>query len=223
MLHHQKPGSDKNILNNYRPISQLTAFSKLLERIVSTQIISHLLAAKVLHPHQNDYMPGLRTEIAICRINDDVLNNKTGSLMLFLDLSAAFDTLNHKILIQRLIESGFSGKALYWLKSYISDRMSRVSIGDYSSEYQNMTHGVPQGSVLGPLLFSIYLSPVFKIFANHPLIKFHSYADDIHIFTDADNENDSSAHIRLQNCLRELSIWFHENSLQLNPLKTEVM
>ena len=108
--------------------------------------------------------------------------------------------------------------ALDWLKSYISDRMSRVSIGDYYSEYQNMTHGVPQGSVLGPLLFSIYLSPIFKIFANHPLIKFHSYTDDIHICTDADNENDSSAHIRLQNCLRELSIWFHENSLQLNPL-----
>ena len=219
----KKPGSDKNILNNYRPISQLTAFSKLLEQIVFTQIISHLLAAKVLHPHQSAYMPGLSTETALCRINDDVLNNKTGSLMLFLDLSAAFDTLKHKILIQRLIESGFCGKALDWLKSYISDRMSRVSIGDYSSEYQKMTHGVPQGSVLGPLLFSIYLSPVFKIFANQPLIKFHSYADDIHIFTDADNENDSSAHIRLQNCLRELSIWFHENSLQLNPLKTEVM
>ena len=94
--------------------------------------------------------------------------------MLFLDLSAAFDTLNHKILIQRLIESGFSGKALDWLISYISDRMSRVSIGDYSSEYKKMTHGVPQGSVLGPLLFSIYLSPVFKIFADHPLIKFHT-------------------------------------------------
>ena len=86
-------------------------------------------------------MPGLRTETALCRINDDVLNNKTGSLMLFLDVSAAFDTLNHKMLKQRLIESGFSGKALDWLKSYISDRMSRVSIGDYSSEYQKMTHG----------------------------------------------------------------------------------
>ena len=163
------------------------------------------------------------TETALCRINDDVFNNKTGSLMLFLDLSAAFDTLNHKILIQRLIESGCSGKALDWLKSYISNRMSRVSIGDYSSEYQKMTHGVSQGSVLGQLLFSIYLSPVFNIFVNHPLIKFHSYADGIHIFTDADNENDSSAHIRLQNCLREFYIWFHENSLQLNPLKTEVM
>ena len=139
----KKPVSDKNILKNYRPISQLTAFSKLLERIVSTQIISHLLAAKVIHPHQNAYMPGLSTETALCRINDDVLNNKTGSLMLFLDLSAAFDTLNHKILIQRLIESGFSGKALDWSKSYISDRMSKVSIGDYSSEYQKMTHRVP--------------------------------------------------------------------------------
>ena len=159
----KKPGSDKNILKNYRPISQLTAFAKLLERIVSTQIISHLLAAKVLHPYQSAYMPGLRTETALCRINDDAINNKTGSLMLFLDLSAAFDTLNHKIIIQRLIESGFSGKALDWLKSYTFDRMCRVSIGDYSSEYQKMTHGVPQGSVLGPLLFSIYLSPVFKI------------------------------------------------------------
>ena len=149
----KKPGSDKNILKNYRPISQLTAFSKLLERIVYTQIISVLLAANVLHPHQSAYMPGLSTGTALCRINDYILNNKTGSLMLFLDLSAAFDTLNHNILIQRLIESGFSGKALDWLKSYISDRMSRVSIGDYSSEYQKMTHGVPQGSVLGPLLF----------------------------------------------------------------------
>ena len=77
----KKPGSDKNILQNYRPISQLTAFSKLLERIVSTQIFSHLLAAKVLHPHQSAYMPGLSTETALSRINDDVLNNKTGSLM----------------------------------------------------------------------------------------------------------------------------------------------
>ena len=152
----KKPGSDKNILKNYRPISQLTAFSKLLERIVSTQIISHLLAAKVLHPHQSAYMPELSTETALCRINDNVLNNKTVcfcSLMLFLDLSATFDTINHKILIQRLIERGFSGKALDWLTSYIFDRMSRVSIGDYFSEFQKMTHGVPQGSVLGPLLF----------------------------------------------------------------------
>ena len=70
----KKPGSDKNILKNYRPISQLTAFSKLLERIVSTQIISHLLAAKVLHPHQSTHMPGLST--ALCRINDDVLTIK---------------------------------------------------------------------------------------------------------------------------------------------------
>ena len=100
----KKPGNDKNILKNYRPISQLTALFKLLERIVSTQIISHILAAKVLHPHQSAYMHGLSTETALCSINDDVLNNKTGSLMLFLDLSAAFDTLNHEILIQRLIE-----------------------------------------------------------------------------------------------------------------------
>ena len=96
----KKPGSDMNILKNYRPISHLTAFSKLLERIVSTQIISHLLAAKVLHPHQSAYMPGLITDIALCRINDDVLNNKTGSLMLFLDLSAAFDTLTTIFLYQ---------------------------------------------------------------------------------------------------------------------------
>ena len=161
--------------------------------------------------------------------NNDLANVNSG--IIISDISDHFPIFTiisnkvkkHEKLLYKLI-TNTSESNLNLLCNFVYEvKWNFIECDDMEISWNLFQSFIPQGSVLGPLLFSIYLSPVFKIFANHPLIKFHSYADDIHIFTDADNENDSSAHIHLQNCLRELSIWFHENSLQLNPLKTEVM
>ena len=156
----KKNGLDKNNLNNYRPISQLPVFSKLLERVVSQQIIKHIERHSLLHPNQSAYVPHRSTETALTRINNDILANNSGTIIIFLDMSAAFDTLNHRTLINRLVIIGFRDDALNWLKSYITARSWYVTIGKMKSKNVHLDYGVPQGSVLGPILFNIY-SPSF--------------------------------------------------------------
>ena len=168
-------------------------------------------------------MPGLSTETAICMINNDILSSRKSTLLMLLDMSAAFDTLNHTILLSRLREIGISGAALEWFTSYIKYRFCNVKVGSSTSTLRLITNGVPQGSVLGPILFNIYIAPIFKLFKNHPKIRFHSFADDLHIYTDAQSPNDSDAHTNLSNCLKDIIEWCNSNSLTLNPGKTQII
>ena len=121
--------SDPNDLKNYRPISQLTIFSKIFERCISHQIVSYLTINNILHPHQSAYTPCKSTETALCKVVSDIQMNNHGTLLVLLDMSAAFDTLNHGALINRLFAIGFRTKALSVLKSYIENRFSEVKIG----------------------------------------------------------------------------------------------
>ena len=98
----KKAGLEKNNLNNYRPIAQLSVFSKIIERVASKQIMQHLIRHNILHSHQSAYVPNKSTETALARINNDILTNDIGNIIVFLDLSAVFDTLNHSILINGL-------------------------------------------------------------------------------------------------------------------------
>ena len=161
--------------------SNLSIISKTLERVVSKQLSSFLTTNNILCTFQSAYVSNKSTETAITRVTTNILcdlNNTYGTILVLLDLSAAFDTIDYSLRISRLANIGNS---LKWFTSYISDRTSSILINGRISSPRNISYGVPQGSVLGPILFNIYLFPIFDIFSNFPLIAVHSYADDIQL------------------------------------------
>lgn len=149
-----------------------------------------------------------------------------GVLLVLLDLSAAFDTIDHSILLDRLESCcGITGSAHKWLKSYLSGRIQTVRIGDSCSDPKPLSIGVPQGSVLGPILFSIYLQPIGGIMRRHGLT-YHGYADDSQIYTQFSLRSPEvlqSAITRVEVCLQEVQHWMTANKLKMNPSKTEFM
>ncbi len=143
-------------------------------------------------------------------------------MLVLLDLSAAFDTVDHNILLERLENwVGLSGMALKWFRSYLEGRGYYVSIGEHKSKWTSMTCGVPQGSILAPLLFSLYMLPLSQIMRKNQ-IAYHSYADDTQIYL-ALSPNDYSPIDSLCQCIDEINSWMCQNFLQLNKEKTEVI
>ena len=136
-------------------------------------------------------------------------------------MSSAFDTLDHNVLIHRLSAIGITGIALNWF-TYIINSSSSVRINTHSSPSRSITHGVPQGSVLGPLLFNIYLLPMFDIFTDYPDISFHTYADDLQLYINC-TDSPTYASDRLSSCIKFIHHWLTSNSLKLNPTKTEAI
>jgi len=173
------------IKKNFRPVSNLQFLSKLTEKAVAQQAVSHLITHGLLPVLQSAYRPLHSTETALLRVRNDILlnmNKQQVTLLVFLDLSAAFDTSDHSVLLRRLeTKFGFTGTALEWFKSYLSGRFQQVVIDDATSDKFNMDFGVPQGSCLGPLLFSIYMTPLLDIVSNH-LPTVHCYADDTQFY-----------------------------------------
>ena len=173
------------ILGNYRPISNLQFISKLTERAVCNQLHSHMSRHSLFPDFQSSYRKHHSTETALLKVKNDLLlkmNSQHVILLVLLDLSAAFDTVNHTILLQRLESKvGVSGKALAWFSSYLSGRSQRVSIQGTLSEKFDLNCGVPQGSCLGPLLFTLYASRLFDIIEDH-LPNVHCYADDTQLY-----------------------------------------
>lgn len=215
---------DPSILSNYRPISNLPFISKLLESTVATQLQSFLVDKNLLDPFQSGFRPLHSTETALVKVvNDLLLSGDSGSLSILrlLDLSSAFDTVSHDLLISRLSNLGVSGTALSWFSSYLSDRQLFVSVKDFQSPTVPLKRGVPQGSVLGPLLFSVYLIPLGLILQHHGL-NYHLYADDIQLYSvciptaSAQIENISA-------CVNDINDWLTSNSLKLNMDKTETI
>uniref|UniRef100_A0A3P9I354 Reverse transcriptase domain-containing protein n=1 Tax=Oryzias latipes TaxID=8090 RepID=A0A3P9I354_ORYLA len=144
------------------------------------------------------------------------------SLLILLDLSAAFDTVDHGILLNRLHTTvGLSGNILNWFKSYLTNRTEYVALGNAKSHTHTVTCGVPQGSVLGPSLFTIYISPLGQIIRKHN-ISFHCYADDTQLYVKM-NSTLTLTSSALQACLEEIEAWMAENSLQFNSNKTEAI
>ena len=139
-----------------------------------------------------------------------------------LDLSAAFDTIDNSILFHRLHECyGINGLALSWFKSYLSDRTQSVKVGSVLSHPMDLKFGVPQGSVLGPLLFSMYTNPLSSIIRSHRGIKHHFYADDTQLYITLSPSNFSQSMTALTDCLNDIQNFMAANKLKLNPDKTE--
>ncbi len=177
----KKKGSECEQLSNYRPISLLPFLSKILEKVAAKQLVSHLEKHNLLARFQSGFRRGHSTETAVARITNDILaSNDSGKVtaLVLLDLSAAFDTIDHEILLARLeTEVGIRGTALSWFRSYLTGRTQVVSCNGQVSQSRRVTCGVPQGSVLGPLLFSIYTRPLEQVVKRHSP-PCHFYADD---------------------------------------------
>ena len=142
--------------------------------------------------------------------------------LVLLDLSAAFDTIDHRVLLECLSSwFGFSDIVLEWFSSYLSDRLHSVKVGRTLSGQSRLLHGVPQGSVLGPMLFSLYTTPLAKIISSHESIRYHFYADDTQLYVQITPENFTTSFSILQNCFSDVQKWMASSRLKLNPDKTE--
>ena len=176
---------DPESLSSYRPISQLSIISKIIFKIVFTQLSNYLIRNKLIDQYQSTYTRHHSTETAILNVFDNLLQRLSKHRphqFLLLDLSAAFDNIDHEILIQHLIDIGLCKMALQWLISFIKNRTFSIKIGNSLSNTARLTSGVPQGSVLVPLLFIICIIPISHIINKYPTIKYHLYADDIILY-----------------------------------------
>ena len=155
--------------------------SKLIERVVCAQISEMAEKSGNTKPLQSAYKKNHSTEMALLKVKADILHamdNQRVVCLILLNLSAAFDTVNHQLLLNRLkYMFGFGGVILDWIRSYLTERKQRVAIGDIQSDVVELAQGVPQGSVLGPILFSLYTSPLGDICHQHN-VNFHAFADD---------------------------------------------
>ncbi|KAI2646016.1 hypothetical protein H4Q32_024005 [Labeo rohita] len=221
----KKTQLDPNKLINYRPISNLPFLLKILEKVVSSQLSSFLQKNDICEDFQSGFRPYHSTETALIRVtNDLLLSSDRGciSLLVLLDLSAAFDTVDHNILLNRLENYvGISGSALAWFKSHLSDRYQFVAVNEEVSYRSQVQYGVPQGSVLGPLLFTLYMLPLGDIIRKYG-VSFHCYADDTQLYLSS-RPGETYQFDKLTDCVVELKNWMTSNFLLLNSEKTEVL
>ena len=223
----KKPSLDPEIPINTRPVSNLPWLSKFIENIVADQLRAHLIKNDLFDQFQSGFRSGHSTETALVRVLNDLLitaDDGSPSLLILLDITAAFDTIDHNILLQVLHSTiGLDGTALKWFTSYLSDRTEYVALGKARSQIHSVTCGVPQGSVLGPTLFTLYMLPLGHIIRKHG-ISFHCYADDTQLYLRLKpTPSTPQPLVTLDSCLEEIEAWMKLNYLQLNSSKTQAI
>ena len=178
---------------------------------------------------QSAYTKCHSTETALLRVTNDLthaVDQSGAAVLVLLDLSAAFDTIDHEMLLSRLnCKFGVTNMALCWFRSYLSDRYQTVLVHEAQSEKCKLMYGVPQGSVLGPILFNMYTSPLAAVINKHKL-QFHSYADDTQIYMPINPRSISDANTAIKNlelCLNNVKLWMQSNMLKVNEEKTELL
>ena len=211
---------------SYRPIANLPVLSKLLERLVARQLVDYLNAARLLPELQSAYRAYHSTETAVTKVLGDILlalDAGNLSMLTLLDLSAAFDTVDHDILVRRLGTSfGLRGIVLSWFRSYLTGRRQFVRCGKSTSAPAFVVCGVPQGSVLGPILFLLYTADLLRLVESYDLHS-HAYADDTQIYGFCCPSDVEELQRQMSVCLDDVALWMRSNRLQLNTAKTEVL
>jgi len=222
----KKSGLNRSDPANYRPISNLNTVSKVIERLVLARLKPQLFTSDNFSRFQSAYRQGHSTETALlCALESvySAIDKKKLAVLVGLDISAAFDTVNHAILLERLHSVfGVTGTALNWLSSYLSDRQQYVQLGRHRSSTIPCFSGVPQGSVLGALLFIAYVSPVGDVITRHGL-DYHQYADDTHLLLAVNAATIQSDLSAIEICSTAVKLWFAQNDLLLNADKSELM
>ena len=205
----KKQSLDPDEPKNYRPISNLTLISKVIERLVCRQISDHLKRCELMPVLQSAYRSGHSTESCLLKVMSDILDAADSgevSLVGLLDLSAAFDTVDHDILLHRLQSSfGIGGVILHWIKSFLTDRTQAVVFCGERSSVCRLNCGVPQGSVLGPLLFILYTADVIRI-AGSMGLRVHCYADDTQLYISGSEKDVTTTTSRMIECINAISI-----------------
>ena len=218
-----KGNLDPQCLSSFRPVSNLTFQSKVLENVILSQLTNHLDKVGAIPDNQSAYRCLYSTETALCTVVSDMrrlLDEGKCGLLLLLDLSAAFDTVVHNILLRDCENIGIEGTALAYLQNYLEGRTYCVQIGDEFSDSRPLTRGVPQGSVLGPVLFSVYTADLSAVLERHG-VKFKLFADDTQFYLSLTNIRDVED--QLSAVLLEIRQWMKLRHLKLNEDKTECL
>jgi hypothetical protein len=222
----KKLNLDVNVLKNYRPVSNLSFLSKITERVVLKQLLLYLNFHDLIPHSQSAYRPSHSTETALLKVTNDILTALDGgdvSVLALLDLSAAFDTIDHVTLLGRLHTLyGISGSALAWFESYLIGRTQTVLVDGQRSVPAPLAFGVPQGSVLGPILFILYTKPLSSLIQSHSVSN-QSFADDTQLYKPTPPADTHAAIQTIQTCILDVKSWMVENKLKLNDEKTEVL
>ena len=222
-----KPGykgkGDKNNLSSYRPISNLSYLSKIIETVVYEQTWSHLSSLNIIPEEQSAYRENHSTETTNCAIMNDMIeitrNNECG-ILIMIDLSAAFDTVDHDYLLEDLKKVGIDEDCNRWYETYLRGREVMVIISNKKSETRKLTKGVPQGSVLGPMLFSIYTRELAWLLEQHN-VKYKLYADDTQFYIPV--ESVQEAERKIEAIMKDIKNWMVKKKLKMNEDKTECM
>ncbi len=205
---------------DYRPISLLPIISKVLEKVVASQLTSHLESNQLLSTTQHGFRPKLSTESALLKLSNtlfETIDKRNVSLVTLCDLSKAFDSVNHEILINKLNVLRIDS---FWFQSYLHNRTQSVKIGQHVSKKFNVSYGVPQGSVLGPILFSIFVNDLSQHIPDCLIIQ---YADDTQLIHTGNINSINDLVHRGETSLRQAKSYFNANGLLLNTTKTQCM
>ena len=208
-------------VSNYRPIAILSVVSKFTERAVHKHFLDYLISKQILCPNQFGFRPKHSCETALlCMVDEWAMNVDNGKIngVALVDLRKAFDLVDHDILLQLLSECGCSERSLQWFKSYLSDREQFVSIQNKKSGVRNVSVGVPQGSILGPLLFTILINNLPRAVNKASVFM---YADDTTISVSGTSKQEIE--VQLNDVLKEVYDWTAKNKLLMNLKKTKVM
>ena len=219
---------DKLLMDNYRPVSLLTSISKIFEKVAHNQLTKYFTHNKLFFKSQYGFRGEHSTELASLELVDRIMESfekKQTPIAIYMDLSKAFDTLDHKILLHKLRYYGIKGKELDWFQSYLTNRQQFVEINGTISDSKSITTGVPQGSVLGPLLFLIYMNDIEVVSSMFDAILF---ADDSTFKTTMNaslpaKKIDKRYENRINDELKKIYDWLAVNKLSLNIRKTKCM